>query len=317
MKNPLKTLEANTVGKDYVIGDLHGCYSIFENLMKNINFNYTKDRMISVGDLVDRGPDSLKCLSLILEPWFHSVLSNHEKMMLEKFEGDYMGRYWYRNGGEWGMEAYNDYESMKHDKNRIPADSSVELIDLMPVVEELPFMITVNTKVGKKFHILHAELPAFAGAITDIELSVPKEVEMLATVQRGDGEAFLWGRHIFAPFCRTELKNRRKMIATLKYNKSTEIFNDKLSHIISGHTVLHQPLTIVGQTNIDTCAYDSYATPAGPWEKHTEKPPTWAALTCVELDTWTFYKATETTFKEVKPIVISEEDLANLDKVDQ
>jgi hypothetical protein len=314
MKNPLKTLEANTVGRDFVIGDLHGCYEIFQNLLKNINFDYTKDRMICVGDLVDRGPDSLKCLSLILEPWFHSVLANHEQMMLDRFEGGYMGRYWYRNGGQWGMEAYNDYESMKHDKSRIPADSSVELIDLLPLVEELPFMITVNTKAGKKFHVIHAELPDRVGTITDMELTVPEEVAMLATVHRGEGDAFLWNRFIFAPFYRSELKNKRKIVATLKYTKATEIFNDKLSHIISGHTVLQQPMTIVGQTNIDTCAYDSYPEKTSSSGKYVQKPPKWAALTCVELDTWTFYKTTETTFKEIKPVVITEKDLLKQEK---
>jgi hypothetical protein len=143
---------------------------------------------------------------------------------------------------------------------------------------------------------------------------VPEEVAMLATVHRGEGDAFLWNRFIFAPFYRSELKNKRKIVATLKYTKATEIFNDKLSHIISGHTVLQQPMTIVGQTNIDTCAYDSYPEKTSSSGKYVQKPPKWAALTCVELDTWTFYKTTETTFKEIKPVVITEKDLLKQEK---
>ena len=82
MKNPLKTFEANTSGRDFVVGDLHGSYSAFQNLLKGLDFDKTVDRMFSVGDLVDRGPDSVSCLSLIQEPWFNAVLANHEVAMI-------------------------------------------------------------------------------------------------------------------------------------------------------------------------------------------------------------------------------------------
>jgi Calcineurin-like phosphoesterase len=112
MKNPIKTFEPNTVGRDFVIGDLHGSYTAFENLLEKLYFDETKDRMFSVGDLCDRGPNSLACLGLLHEPWFHAVLSNHEQMMLEKFRGGYMGEYWFQNGGHWGMEAWNDSKNL-------------------------------------------------------------------------------------------------------------------------------------------------------------------------------------------------------------
>ena len=313
MKNPLKTLGANTVGRDFVIGDLHGSYSVFENLLKGINFDPTKDRIISVGDMIDRGPDSLKCLQLIRQPWFHSVLSNHEQMMLEKFNGGWIGDFWFRNGGFWGVEAYNCFKAKKDPTSQlIPTDFAVELLDLLPLVEELPFLITVNTKSGKKFHVLHAELPSGVGKITDMELSIPEEVYSLATVQRGDGDAFCWGRHLFSYFHDADFSNRNKIIRTIEYNRSKDVFNDNLSHIISGHTILHQPMTIIGQTNIDTGAYHSYWTPAEPYSHNGIAPKKWAGLTCVELDTWKFYQATSESFKEIEPFVVGKEDLAAL-----
>ena len=39
MNNPIKTFQPNLVGRDFVIGDLHGAYAVFENLLKNINFD--------------------------------------------------------------------------------------------------------------------------------------------------------------------------------------------------------------------------------------------------------------------------------------
>ena len=179
MEKPLKTLEPNLLGRDYVIGDLHGGYDIFQHLLKNINFDTTKDRMISVGDLIDRGPKNLECLELLREPWFHAVLGNHEQMMLEKMEQPSGGSVWIMNGGEWGIEAVND----KRRKDGIPSDFSVALFDLIPIVSELPYLITVKMKAGNKFHILHAELPDLPVLITDEILEDPLNVYKIATTE--------------------------------------------------------------------------------------------------------------------------------------
>ncbi len=306
MKNPLKTLDPNLKGRDFVVGDIHGCFSIFENLIKNINFNPEVDRMISVGDLIDRGPDSLKCLSLIREPWFHSVIANHEVMMLDKFFGGYRGgHYWWDNGGYWGMEAWNDYQAIyvNHTKDRIPEDRSMELIDLLPLVEQLPYLITVPNKAGKKFHIIHAEFLKNE-KITDAVLADPESVRDVATIQSEQGDSIVWARKVFDPFCYESLDNYDSVKRTVKYHASKYVFNDELSHIISGHTILQRPMTILGQTNIDTGAFDSLWGPVMPYGRNRIRPRPWAGLTCVELDTWKFYQATETTFKEVEPLVV-------------
>lgn len=231
--------------------------------------------------------------------------------MIDKFNGGYAGIYWFQNGGEWGIEAFNDYKSVYVDQgaNRIPSDSSVRIIELLRHVEELPFLITVNTKSGKKFHILHAELPSRSGIqITDEVLTDSMQVNKLATMQRGDGEAFLWFRHLFNNMYCSNLENREKIIRSAAW-VDTSIFNDKLSHIISGHTILQKPITFMGQTNIDTGAYSSYHRPVEPYGRGYVAPVPWARLTCVELDTWNFYQATETTFNTVEPFIIAEKEI--------
>jgi serine/threonine protein phosphatase 1 len=291
MKTPLKTLKPNLLGKDYVIGDLHGSYSVFENLLANLNFNPLVDRLISVGDLIDRGAQSLKCLSLIREPWFHSVFANHEQLMLEKFNDQFYGQFWYQNGGFWGAEAYNSYKN----PSLIMDEASAELIDLLPLVEQLPWLITVDTKSGNKFHIIHAELPETIEIITDKMLSDPNEVQRIGTIIQGDGESFLWNRSLYGDFYSADISNKDKVIRTMGY-KNYDVFNKDLSHVISGHTILRTPMTILGQTCIDTGAYKSGHSTNG--------------LTCVELDSWKFYKATNDTFEEVNPITITEKDMS-------
>jgi len=308
MKNPVLTLEPNTRGRDLVIGDLHGSLSALVNMLHNLNFNPEVDRVISVGDLVDRGPDSLGCLELLREPWFHATLANHEFMMLEAFDGGYSGAYWIPNGGSWGASALSDWQALYHKETPV-FKTSQQVFDLLPLVREMPFLITINMTSGKKYHVLHAELPPGYNNLTDADLSSPDRVQELATTFDGlNGEAFLWSRNIFNQFHGADLRNcnydKIKRSVQHKYSSGTGPFNDKLSHIISGHTIMQAPLTILGQTNIDTCAYGSYSS----GNNHAKS---WAGLTCINLAEWKFYHATETTFRESTPITVNSTHLAH------
>ncbi len=66
--------------KNYVIGDIQGCYKGLKRALKKANFRPAKDKLWAVGDLVARGPDSLSTLEYLydLGPHFETVLGNHD-----------------------------------------------------------------------------------------------------------------------------------------------------------------------------------------------------------------------------------------------
>lgn len=68
----------------YAIGDIHGCYHEFKKLLKKIEFNPDKDKVFLVGDLINRGPKSLKVLDLIISnpSSIFPVLGNHDLAFL-------------------------------------------------------------------------------------------------------------------------------------------------------------------------------------------------------------------------------------------
>lgn len=70
-------------GRDFVVGDLHGCAHLLRPALEAAGFDFERDRLICVGDLVDRGPRSELALELLAEPWFFSIRGNHEQMAID------------------------------------------------------------------------------------------------------------------------------------------------------------------------------------------------------------------------------------------
>ncbi|MDH3974952.1 MAG: metallophosphoesterase [Deltaproteobacteria bacterium] len=89
----------------FVIGDIHGCAKALEQLLAEIP---TGETIFAVGDLIDRGPDSSKVVSICMESGIRSVMGNHEHMFLDYLDGaHFYGRgLFFANGGRETIESY-------------------------------------------------------------------------------------------------------------------------------------------------------------------------------------------------------------------
>lgn len=136
----IKTFQENKLGKDYVVGDIHGCFSKLQDELDEIGFDESKDRLFSVGDLVDRGTESEDAINWLAKPWFHAVRGNHEQMSidLQSFGEDTYSRY---NGMGWILDMPKSHQKLYAE-----------------AFAELPFAIEII--VGDKtYGIIHAEVP--------------------------------------------------------------------------------------------------------------------------------------------------------------
>ncbi len=73
----------------YAVGDIQGCYDPLMRLLDQVKFDSTKDYLLCVGDLVNRGPKSLKVLRFLksLNKQCITVLGNHDIHLLAMFYG--------------------------------------------------------------------------------------------------------------------------------------------------------------------------------------------------------------------------------------
>ena len=96
-------------GRTLAIGDIHGCDTALEVLLRELKIT-PEDTVITLGDVIDRGPDSKRCINLLLELktrcQFRHIMGNHEEMMLDALYGGEWADAWPRYGG---MEMLHSY----------------------------------------------------------------------------------------------------------------------------------------------------------------------------------------------------------------
>lgn len=133
---------ANVFGRDFIVGDLHGHRDELDLQLAEVGFDSSRDRLFSVGDLVDRGPRSMDCLNLIDEHWFHAVRGNHEQDIVDYASSrdlEFLAKL-RRDGSAW-------------------IDPYLDQIDVLAHrMDDLPFMIEIETPKGL-IGIIHADLP--------------------------------------------------------------------------------------------------------------------------------------------------------------
>lgn len=76
-------LPRNRLGRDFVVGDIHGCFDLVDEALNQIGFNPALDRLLCAGDLIDRGPESRNVVDFLDRPYVHAVAGNHERTFTE------------------------------------------------------------------------------------------------------------------------------------------------------------------------------------------------------------------------------------------
>lgn len=235
-----KQLLNNTGGRDFVVGDLHGNLVRLEKALDYHQFQKDKDRLIAVGDLIDRGNDSLNTLRLLSEPWFFSVAGNHERLLsqsrsaLLRRQLDPAARARLNDAGaRWLLDAYDHLNDDKW------ADLITEIMNL---IGQMPLMIQIGNG-SEAVGVVHAELPDWDWSRNVARLERIKKVRFWdQTRDEPIIESILWGRSQFLSLIRGDHNDR---------------VVEGIAWVIYGHNTLNTPRRSGNRLWIDTGAYEN------------------------------------------------------------
>ena len=215
MSKLIKYLEIDDDVNVYVVGDIHGNYSLLREKLKELKFDYNKDLLIAVGDLVDRGLENEKCVGLLNEHWFISIKGNHEDFCYKGMMDDHI-KFYHRmnnNGGSWF------YELPEYLMERIGR-----------ILNQLPIILEVNYR-GKKFGFVHADVP-----VEDWELLKEMLINNDSVYDRTIEYYCLWSRGIIDKYL----------------NCGYEPNIAQVDNVFLGHTVLKKVTQVGNCTFLDT-----------------------------------------------------------------
>ena len=98
-----------------VVTDIHGCLAELESVWEQAQFDPKKDRLICLGDLMDRGPssfgvfDRFRSLKRTMEENCVMILGNHDDMMMNSFYDPVVHDRWMRNQGQKTLDSFVEH----------------------------------------------------------------------------------------------------------------------------------------------------------------------------------------------------------------
>lgn len=236
MPQPHQIIDVNTVGRDFVIGDIHAHKKKFLRALERVCFDKTVDRLFCTGDLIDRGRQPLFILDALREGWFYSTIGNHEQQLLNRFEFPLtkpmytssvktqfdaieLHRF---NGGKW-------FDKLRESaRNRIYEN-----------LKKLPYAITLVTQYGD-IGLVHAEVPIALESWEDF-------IQGLEDLDKQLYEECIWNRSAIAEFY--DYRRHRR------WGKDVQVEDRWVQDIeltVHGHTGVIEPQVHGNQVWIDT-----------------------------------------------------------------
>ena len=95
----------------FAIGDIHGCFDSLKELVENKIQLQKDDKLILLGDYIDRGNKSKEVVDFIIELLENGydvipIMGNHESMLLDALEDEKNISKWIQNGGNETLKSF-------------------------------------------------------------------------------------------------------------------------------------------------------------------------------------------------------------------
>ncbi len=129
----------------YVLSDIHGYQENFDSILSQINMT-EQDHLYILGDVVDRGPDSITLLQRIRKmPNTTLLLGNHEYMMIDRL----------RHPGDENIQALWYWNDGGKTENQFLSLNKAAQEELLQYMESLPVQLELQVN-GQTYILVHA-----------------------------------------------------------------------------------------------------------------------------------------------------------------
>lgn len=120
------------VDRLFAIGDIHGCFDSLKQLIEEKIQLTTSDKLLLLGDYIDRGPKSKEVIDYILDlknKGFDLITlsGNHEQMLLDAWEEEDFVGLWMINGGKATLQSFGIKDVKNLDVNYLNFFKSLKL----------------------------------------------------------------------------------------------------------------------------------------------------------------------------------------------
>lgn len=114
--------------RTFVMGDIHGMFGQLLTALKMVDFDYDNDRLIQLGDVVDRGPNSYLCVEELLKiKNLIAIRGNHDATFRDSIvKGDLMSNPLYNQGGRETRQSYYKHCHERDNGEIVVPDSHIE-----------------------------------------------------------------------------------------------------------------------------------------------------------------------------------------------
>jgi len=96
------------MGKIFAIGDIHGNYKALMQCFERSKFDYQKDRLICLGDVVDGHVEVKRCIDELMKiKDLILILGNHDKWFMDWLQTGNKPKIWLKQGGQETIDSFN------------------------------------------------------------------------------------------------------------------------------------------------------------------------------------------------------------------
>jgi len=136
-----EVFRVNKSGRDFAVANVQGCLAELRQMLDQVAFDTTRDRLFSAGGMVNRGKSSAGVLALLGEGYFHSVRGRQEQLLIDHSRGLAQTQEVLEHGGQWFLEL-----------------GATARESVLRVLTSLPYAIEVATET-ETIGIVHADCP--------------------------------------------------------------------------------------------------------------------------------------------------------------